>query len=115
MPQKKRDVGVAERFGQNLRRERRRGGLTQEELAHRASLHRTEVGRLETGERVPRIDTLIRLADSAATTPEALLDGIQWVPALPAPEVLGAFSFSSWPHRVSRVSNDESKQAREDN
>jgi transcriptional regulator with XRE-family HTH domain len=38
---------VAERFGDNLRRTRRREGLSQEQLAARASLHRTEIGRLE--------------------------------------------------------------------
>lgn len=91
MPQKKRDVAVAERFGRNLRRERRREGLSQEGLAKLAGLHRTEIGRLESGERVPKIDTLIRLADSAGTTITALLDGIYW---LPAPESIGTFTFS---------------------
>jgi transcriptional regulator with XRE-family HTH domain len=32
---------VAERFGENLRRVRRREGLSQEQLAIRASLHRS--------------------------------------------------------------------------
>lgn len=91
MPQKKRDVAVAERFGRNLRRERRREGLSQEGLAKLAGLHRTEIGRLESGERVPKIDTLIRLADSAGTTTTRLLDGIYW---LPAPESAGTFTFS---------------------
>lgn len=94
MPQKKRDDAVAERFGRNLRRERRREGLTQEVLAKRAGLHRTEIGRLESGERVPKIDTLIRLADSAGTTTTKLLDGIYWLPASEPPESIGTFSFS---------------------
>lgn len=91
MPQKKRDVAVAERFGRNLRRVRRREGFSQEELAQRAGLHRTEVGKLENGDRVPRIDTLVRLADSAGARPAELLDGIYW---LPAPETVGTFTFS---------------------
>jgi transcriptional regulator with XRE-family HTH domain len=84
--------GVAERFGDNLRRVRRREGLSQEELAARASLHRTEIGKLENTERVPRIDTLIQLAGAMAVAPGELLDGIFWVPG-PKPE--GTFTFSS--------------------
>jgi len=92
MPQKKRNVAVAERFGWNLRRARRRVDLSQEELAQRAGLHRTEVGKLEKGERVPRIDTLVRLADSAEAQPAELLEGIYWIPS---PEAVGTFTFSS--------------------
>lgn len=92
MPQRTRDPAVADRFGRNLRRVRRREGLSQEELAVRASLHRTEIGLLENGKRVPRIDTLVRLADSMVVPPGELLDGIYWVPV---PEVVGAFSFGS--------------------
>lgn len=83
-----RSSAVAERFGENLRRVRRREGLSQEELSARASLHRTEIGRLEVGERACRIDTLIRLAGAMAVSPGELLDGIAWVPA---PEPKGAF------------------------
>lgn len=91
VPQRKRDVEVAERFSENLRRVRRREGLSQEQLAIRASLHRTAVGLLERGERVPRIDTLIRLAGAMAIPPAELVDGIDWVPA---PEVSGTFTFN---------------------
>lgn len=89
-----RSEDVAVRFGDNLRRVRRREGLSQEQLAVRASLHRTEVGKLEGGERTCRIDTLLRLAGAMAARPEELLDGIVWVPA---PETQGSFSFSSRP------------------
>ena len=34
----------AKRFGANLARTRREAGVSQEELSHRASLHRTAVG-----------------------------------------------------------------------
>jgi transcriptional regulator with XRE-family HTH domain len=91
MPYRRRDVAVAERFGRNLRRERRREGLSQEELARLAGLHRTAIGFLERGERVPKIDTLVRLADSAGTTTTRLLDGIYWIPA---PRSVGTFVFS---------------------
>jgi transcriptional regulator with XRE-family HTH domain len=90
------DGAVADRFGENLRRVRRREALSQEQLAGRAGLHRTEVGLLERSGRTARIDTLIRLAGAMAVRPEELLDGIVWVPA---PETEGTFTFNSRPPR----------------
>jgi DNA-binding XRE family transcriptional regulator len=69
---------VALKFGENLRRCRRRADLSQEELGSRASLHRTEIGLLENGKRVARIDTLIQLAGAMSIAPEELLEGIHW-------------------------------------
>jgi transcriptional regulator with XRE-family HTH domain len=83
---------VAGQAGSNLRRLRRREGLSQEQLAERASLHRTEIGRLEHGERLCRIDTLIRLAGALAVPPGELLEGIDWVPG---PRTSGAFVLGS--------------------
>lgn len=82
---------VAARFGQNLVRCRRRAALSQEELGARASLHRTEIGLLEHGLRVARIDTLIKLAGAMAIPPSELIDGIHWTPGDPGD---GGFSFS---------------------
>lgn len=50
---------IAAQFGTNLARRRKRAHLSQEELAVRASLHRTAIGQLERGERTARIDTLV--------------------------------------------------------
>ena len=71
---------VAERFGENLSRLRERAGVTQEEVAWRASLHRTEIGLLERGGRIPRIDTLAKLAGALGVLPAELLEGITWRP-----------------------------------
>lgn len=71
---------VAEKFGENLVIYRRRARLSQEELGFRASLHRTEIGQLERGDRLPRIDTLIKLAGSLSVPPGDLLKGIAWKP-----------------------------------
>jgi transcriptional regulator with XRE-family HTH domain len=73
-------VDVATSFGRNLARCRKRAKLSQEELAVRASLHRTAVGQLERGERVARVDTLIKLAGSLGIPPGELLDGMGWAP-----------------------------------
>lgn len=74
-------MGVGEKFGDNLRRLRKLADLSQEELGFRAELHRTEIGLLERGARVPRIDTMIKLA-CALRVPIGceLLDGITWEP-----------------------------------
>lgn len=69
---------IAERFGENLRHCRRMSGLSQEETAFRANLHRTEIGLLERGERVPRLDTVVRLAGAVSVMPAVLLEGIAW-------------------------------------
>jgi transcriptional regulator with XRE-family HTH domain len=71
---------VAERFGENLTRSRKRAKLSQEELGFRASLHRTEVGQLERGVRIPRIDTVVKLAGALDLPPGCLLDGMAWEP-----------------------------------
>jgi transcriptional regulator with XRE-family HTH domain len=82
---------VAEGFGENMRRVRRREGLSQEQLGRRASLHRTEIGLLERGGRVCRIDTLIGVAGALGVRPEELLEGIVWIPG---PETRGTFTHS---------------------
>ena len=84
------DLDVARRFGANLRRARRRADLSQEEVGARASLHRTEIGLLERGARVPRIDTLVKLSSALGVRIDcALLEGIGWSPASTRP---GAFT-----------------------
>jgi len=72
-------MDVARCFGSNMRRARKRVDISQEALGFRAGLHRTEVGLLERGERVPRIDTLMKLACALGVKVDCrLLDGISW-------------------------------------
>lgn len=70
----------AERFAANLRALRADAGLSQEEVAFRARIHRTQVSLLEGGERLPRFETLIRLAGTLGVSPAALTEGIVWEP-----------------------------------
>jgi len=65
-----------------MRRCRKRAGISQEALAVLASVHRTEIGLLERGERTPRIDTLVKLAGSLSVPPDDLIDGIVWQPGV---------------------------------
>lgn len=69
---------VREQFAANLARVRKRAGISQEELCFRASLHRTEIGMLERGIRLPRIDTLVKLCGALEIPPGELLRGIEW-------------------------------------
>jgi transcriptional regulator with XRE-family HTH domain len=71
---------VARRFAANLRALRDRADLTQEELAFRASIHRTQVSLMEGGERLPRFDTLVRLIGALGVDHGALFEGIAWQP-----------------------------------
>lgn len=71
---------LARQFGENIVICRRRAGLSQEELGFRASLHRTEISQLERGARLPRIDTLVKLAGALSVPPGDLLKGMAWTP-----------------------------------
>lgn len=71
---------IVRRFGENLKRARMQAGLSQEEAAVRASLHRTEIGLLERAERTPRIDTTVKLAGAVGVSIAELFEGIAWNP-----------------------------------
>jgi transcriptional regulator with XRE-family HTH domain len=70
----------SDRFAANLRRLRDDADLSQEGLAFRAGLHRTQISLLEGGDRMPRVETLVKLAGGLGATPDDLLDGIAWEP-----------------------------------
>jgi transcriptional regulator with XRE-family HTH domain len=73
--------GLKERFGANLRKCRKRLGISQHELSFRAEMGLNSVSLLELGTSQPRIDTVIRLASALEVTPNELVAGIQWMPA----------------------------------
>jgi transcriptional regulator with XRE-family HTH domain len=66
-----------EQFGRNLFMARRRAWMSQQQLATRAGLHRTEIGLLEKGKREPRLTTLINLLDALGADPRELLKGLK--------------------------------------
>lgn len=68
--------GLRRRFGENLIRLRNRVDLSQEETAERAGLHKTEISLLERGLRLPRLDTVIKLAGAIEAEPCELLTGM---------------------------------------
>lgn len=72
-PSKKanRDLNLA--AGRNLRRLRNKLGVSQDEFADLAGLHRTYIGAIERGERNITLDTLQRIAAALKVDPTELL------------------------------------------
>jgi transcriptional regulator with XRE-family HTH domain len=73
---------VAKRFAENLAYYREQSGLSQEALASRAEIHRTQIGELLRGKQLPRLDTFVKLAGALDVPPTDLLEGISWEPAV---------------------------------
>ena len=73
-------IDIAAQFGDNLIRQRKLADMSQDELSVRASVHRTEISQLERGLRIPRIDTVVKLAKSLEVSVLDLLVGIDWEP-----------------------------------
>jgi transcriptional regulator with XRE-family HTH domain len=67
------DKHPLKRFGEKVRAERERAGISQEKLADLAGLHRTYIGGVERGERNLGLLNLIKIAKSLGTTPASLL------------------------------------------
>jgi transcriptional regulator with XRE-family HTH domain len=66
-----------ELFGANVRRLRlAREGCSQEALAERARLHRTEISKIEQGNVEPRLTTLVILADALGVGLDELVAGL---------------------------------------
>jgi transcriptional regulator with XRE-family HTH domain len=62
-------------LARNLRRLRLERGLSQEELAAAAGLHRNYVGGIERGERNVAVDNIGRLAVALGVRASTLMDG----------------------------------------
>jgi transcriptional regulator with XRE-family HTH domain len=75
-------VDVSERFAENLLRLRQARKLSQEELAALASVHRTQISLMESGKRLPRLDTLVKLAGALEVEVPKLVEGISWEPTV---------------------------------
>ncbi len=65
-------------FAENLIALRGRNGLSQVVLARRGGLHLTEIGLLERALRMPRLDTIVKIAGALEVEPCELLTGMAW-------------------------------------
>jgi len=59
---------IQERFGHRVRELRETRGLSQEELAFRAGVHRTYLGGIERGERNPALKNIAAIAEALGVT-----------------------------------------------
>jgi transcriptional regulator with XRE-family HTH domain len=66
-------VGIHDRFRNQLRALREMRGLTQGELGTRAGIAAASVSHFETGQRVPSLDSLVKLADALQVSVDVLL------------------------------------------
>ena len=71
-------MDVCQLIGTNVRTLRQGKGWSQEEMAHRAGLHRTYVSQIERGVRNPTATVIERLAVTLGTKPSTLF--ANWVP-----------------------------------
>lgn len=67
-------MDIAQRLAKNMRKLRHASAWSQEELAHRAGLHRTYVSDLERGARNPSIAIIEKLEKAFGVKAGALLD-----------------------------------------
>lgn len=73
MPVKPHQCPLVNVFAENVRQKRQELGLSQEELAERAGVHRTYVGMLERGEKNVTIYNIERIALALGIEPASLL------------------------------------------
>lgn len=64
-------------LGDNVRRLRRERGLSQEELAFEAELHRTYISGIERGIRNPTITIVVKIARALRANADQLLKGMK--------------------------------------
>ncbi len=80
LPDPDAEAGMRSRFGENVRLLRAHAHISQEELASRADINRTQISMFESGQRTPLLGTTIKLAAALEVELPTLLDGIAYRP-----------------------------------
>lgn len=68
------DPVVAQAFGAAVREARLQAGLAQEELAHKAGVERSHMGKIERGEHMPTLTLALRVARALGIRAAELMD-----------------------------------------
>jgi len=77
MPQIDEDpLRASKAFGERLKGLRRKLGPSQDDVARKADIHPTAIGRLERGSRKPRLTTILRVARGLGVNPSELLNDL---------------------------------------
>jgi transcriptional regulator with XRE-family HTH domain len=80
---------LTEAFGQRLVVARFNfGRASQETVADRAGIHRTQMSLLESGARLPNLETVVRVAGGVGLSAGELLGPIRWEPGMPGRFIL---------------------------
>lgn len=75
------EESLAQQFGKNVRRLRRKQGFSQKQFAELCSLHRSAINVIEQGQRLPRLNTLLKIMAVLDWQIDELLLGVPaWVP-----------------------------------
>lgn len=69
-------ITLAEAFGENVREDRERAGMSQAALARASTVSPSEISRLEAGEREPLLTTIVLLAHALGMEPLDLFRGL---------------------------------------
>jgi transcriptional regulator with XRE-family HTH domain len=64
------------------------GRASQEVVAERAGIHRTQMSLLEGGDRLPNLETVVRVAGGVGLSAGELLGPIRWEPGTPGRFIL---------------------------
>lgn len=67
------EIALSILVGHNIRKYRKKIGLSQEQLAEKSGLHRTYIGGIERGERNITLDSLQVIAEALAVEPVLLI------------------------------------------
>jgi transcriptional regulator with XRE-family HTH domain len=73
---KAQDIAVLKAAAAEIKACRARAKISQEELAHRADVHRSFIARLEVAETQPSLAVLFRIADALDVDPAKLVQDI---------------------------------------
>ncbi len=68
------DPVAARAFGEAVREERLLLGMSQEDLALKAQVERSHMGKIERGEHVPNLTMILRIASALSVKPGVLVD-----------------------------------------
>lgn len=80
MSDREKERTLAERFGADVAWFRREARLSQEALGRRIGMDRVQISELERGRRLPRLDTILRLAAGLEVSGCDLLAWMWWDP-----------------------------------
>jgi transcriptional regulator with XRE-family HTH domain len=66
---------ILQQFGNKVRKERARVGISQESLGEKAGLHRTYIGMIERAEKNITLLNIAKIAEALGVTVSSLLEG----------------------------------------